>query len=472
MHDQMTKFERSPIKQMVKTELGRNSDLASRDLAIDIKAMTNLQNIKHSLKSDLADQQICDFLFKSLSFTDHLIEEHLRKGGKKQNKSTARLMERDAESFRAFMYELGREARFVSPYDHFFMQEAQKKGRPQDIAAEILKLNQEHLVRPTEEYEAKKEALEKQLEDLLLNYERANEDPFNLSHALPNKVEVTIDVDSFSSVQGRNDEGLRPTEIEKSAQQFLDKERCRAEANFIKARISYKVHSNVELSENEKSYLEAWMKESQSTGTLLSDADVLVPAKPSKLSLADALSPEDFYALNSLSRVDISYPERDQIALNDLVLELALLVDTDTVRQVELGLLESSLKKEWQLRDDFQLVNRRNKEIDLVMHEMEEVAWRAAGQFDEREKARIEELVFFDRGLDAFDNEFLDMDRASFNAFFDEANTYDSRVTLLENWLFRKDEEVRKRVSLPPQQMQRSDQELFRKLDKPLRQAR
>ena len=99
----------------------------------------------------------------------------------------------------------------------------------------------------------------------------------------------------------------------------------------------------------------------------------------------------------------------------------------------------------------------RNKEIDIVMRQMEELSWRAASQFDKHERKNLEDLVFFDRGHDAFDNEFLDMDRESFGAFFDEANTYDSRVTLLENWLCRKDQEVRQRVTLPPPQMAKSD---------------
>ena len=103
---------------------------------------------------------------------------------------------------------------------------------------------------------------------------------------------------------------------------------------------------------------------------------------------------------------------------------------------------------------------------------MEEVAWRAADQFDEKEQETLEELVFFDRGSDAFDNSFLDMDRASFDAFFNEANRYDDRLTLLENWIFRKDQEVKARVNLPPRQMQKSDQEIYGKLDAPLKTAR
>lgn len=80
--------------------------------------------------------------------------------------------------------------------------------------------------------------------------------------------------------------------------------------------------------------------------------------------------------------------------------------------------------------------------------------------------------MFFDRGLDAFDNAFIDMDKASFGDFFDTANNYDTRMTLLENWLCRKDEEVRQRVNLPTSAMAKSDTVLNKQLEKPLRRAR
>jgi len=130
------------------------------------------------------------------------------------------------------------------------------------------------------------------------------------------------------------------------------------------------------------------------------------------------------------------------------------------------------MRSKWQLGKKFKIASRRNKEIDLVMKEVEEVAWRAASQFNDTEQKQIEELVFFDRGLDAFDNEFLDIDRASFANFFNEANCYDSRVNLLENWLCRKDEEVRKRVVLPLPQMAKPDHELHAYMDAPLKRAR
>ena len=88
----------------------------------------------------------------------------------------------------------------MSPYDHFYMREAQRKGRPEDIHQQLHELDQEHLVRPVEETAAIREKLHKELEKILLNYERANEDSFNLSKALESKVEVTIDVEALTPV--------------------------------------------------------------------------------------------------------------------------------------------------------------------------------------------------------------------------------------------------------------------------------
>lgn len=52
----------------------------------------------------------------------------------------------------------------------------------------------------TEVRQAKIDELKRQLEDILVNYKRANEDHFNLSKALDNSVEVTIDISEFSPV--------------------------------------------------------------------------------------------------------------------------------------------------------------------------------------------------------------------------------------------------------------------------------
>ena len=64
------------------------------------------------------------------------------------------------------------------------------------------------------------------------------------------------------------------------------------------------------------------------------------------------------------------------------------------------------------------------------------------------------------------------MDKASFRQFFNEANTFDQRITLLENWMCRKDYEVRNRVTLPNSTIAKSDQELYEQYDAPKKKAR
>lgn len=44
-------------------------------------------------------------------------------------------------------------------------------------------------------------------------------------------------------------------------------------------------------------------------------------------------------------------------------------------------MLSERLRKEWGLSKDFKVVESRNKEISLVLNELEEMAYRAAGEF-------------------------------------------------------------------------------------------
>ena len=81
----------------------------------------------------------------------------------------------------------------------------------------------------------------------------------------------------------------------------------------------------------------------------------MLPETASSIMLK-ALSPDDFYQLNSLPKVQIDRKAHGNYALNDLVLELSNFLEEDTVRKVELSLLEGSLKKTWKLQDDFRLV--------------------------------------------------------------------------------------------------------------------
>ena len=89
-----------------------------------MNTIVNLQSIKHSLKSDLTDAEICNMLFDSFSFTDKLIEEHLSQSTQ-TSQGNAIFVERDADKFREFFKKQGGDG-LIAPYDHFYMKEALK----------------------------------------------------------------------------------------------------------------------------------------------------------------------------------------------------------------------------------------------------------------------------------------------------------------------------------------------------------
>ena len=73
------------------------------------------------------------------------------------------------------------------------------------------------------------------------------------------------------------------------------------------------------------------------------------------------------------------------------------------------------------------------------MMELEELAWRCSGMFTENEYDSVKQLVSVDRNWRAFDKEFYQTDMTSMDQFFDEANNFDDRMLLLENWICRKE---------------------------------
>jgi len=49
---------------------------------------------------------------------------------------------------------------------------------------------------------------------------------------------------------------------------------------------------------------------------------------------------------------------------------------------VEMEVLSSKLTSDWGLPKDFKIIETRNKEIGMVLNELEEVAWRMSGMYD------------------------------------------------------------------------------------------
>jgi len=54
------------------------------------------------------------------------------------------------------------------------------------------------------------------------------------------------------------------------------------------------------------------------------------------------------------------------------------------------------------------------------------------------------------RNKDFFDQQFYAQDMQSMRDFVSEANLYDDREKLMEEWVTRKEQEIKSRINLPP----------------------
>lgn len=183
----------------------------------------------------------------------------------------------------------------------------------------------------------------------------------------------------------------------------------------------------------------------------------MLPYFNSDRTVGETLSAEDFYTLNSIPNVELTKEKHGQFALNDIVLELSHLIDEDLVNRVEHEMIAKKLRKIWNLPKNFQIVETRNKEIGNIINELEEITWRMSGMFDEQEIDTIKAMFSIKRNQDSFDRHYYDIDMQSMQNFIKEANTYDDRVKLLEEWLVRKEEEIKSRIVLAPKSLQKSD---------------
>jgi len=173
-----------------------------------------------------------------------------------------------------------------------------------------------------------------------------------------------------------------------------------------------------------------------------------------------------------VSRVAIERDRHGQYSLSDLVVELSHFLDEDVVNKVETEIFSERLRSEWGLSPDFKVIETRNKEIGLVLNELEEVAWRSAGQLTEADFENIKKMFSVKRNKDYFDKQFYDNDMASMRHFFEAANSYDERLALVERWLVRKEDEINSRVVLPNAAIKKPDHVLQAEIDAPLKAAR
>lgn len=179
----------------------------------------------------------------------------------------------------------------------------------------------------------------------------------------------------------------------------------RAESKLIKMKIIYKMNQdNLELTPKEKQYLKHWINDIQNSEerNLLNLRDSLLPSNQTKLGMKD-IDAKDYYSLNSISKVQLDRDMHGQYSLNELVLELSHFLDEEVVNKVETEIFSDRLRKEWGLSKDFKVIETRNKEISLVLNELEELAYRSAGMFNEKDLENVKRMISVKRNKDMFD---------------------------------------------------------------------
>jgi len=229
-----------------------------------------------------------------------------------------------------------------------------------------------------------------------------------------------------------------------------------------------------DLTANEEEYLHRWVQQlnEDDSCNINNHRNTMVQDTHTSLNIGRGLSAEDIFTLNQIPNVNIDRKKHGEYALSDLVLEVAHFLDEEVVNRVELEIMSSRLRRDWDLPPNFQIIETRNKEISSVINEFEEVAWRMAGVYDDQHINTLVKMFSINRNQDAYDKIFYENDMNSLKAFLHEVNNYDDRDALLQEWLYRKEKEIKSRKGVPTKAMQKPDYELFEVVDRRLKKAR
>ena len=138
----------------------------------------------------------------------------------------------------------------------------------------------------------------------------------------------------------------------------------------------------------------------------------MLPQSYTNLTIGD-VDAKTMYTLNSISKVSLDRESHGDFSLSDLIVELSHFLDEDVVNKVEVEIYSERLRSEWGLSKDFKVIETRNKEIGLVLNELEEVAWRSAGQLNDSDVAHIRAMISVKRNKDYFDRQFYANDMKS-----------------------------------------------------------
>jgi hypothetical protein len=198
--DVLNQFEKEPYKMMVRKELSRSESLKPQ--TADVSFMTNLQNMKQGLKRDYSDAEIMDLLFKNLSFTDQLIEEHLSRNQTGKQETEPVFLQRDPSCYRDFIRMTYESKDQEDPFTHFYIKESGKIERIHQVKNQEMK-EYEEFIKTSDNQQAVEntknilKTLQDKMDDMIMENRNENEDFTSLSHHLNSEVKIKYDLKSL-----------------------------------------------------------------------------------------------------------------------------------------------------------------------------------------------------------------------------------------------------------------------------------
>ena len=339
-------------------------------LTSDTRMITNLQNLKHVLKKTHDDKEILNFL-SGFSFTDKLIEKHLSSSSDYKSSKGIKYVPRDPKHFRDYMKKLPSTRDRYDPFTNYYLEKSQQKEYVNKVLPDKVK---------NARNDAEKQMYQELLDNALLQQEFSEQSNLNIGTHVFKTYDIKYDISTL--LRDENDYDIDETVFDDSIndQLYLNQQRCRAEANLIKTTILNKLHHDISLTKAECDYLKVWKENIGSN---------FCPKDPSNLKLSD-LDSDDISKLNSLHLINFS--KLDEYSLNDIVLELNHFIDPVVISDIEHEIHVETLKSQWGLPSDFIVSEKRHKEIDLVLGQVEENAYRHSGKFESNELEGFTEM--------------------------------------------------------------------------------
>ena len=417
-------------------------------ISLEDRIIASLNNIKYELKRTKSDTEILNSVL-DLEFIGSLITEHLGK-----NPGVAKpLLPRNPQDLMRLMEEVETQKTHVDPYTRFYQEIHLRESARDRLFTTALDDIQKVMASPDMNFIEKAAERMKIIDNYKAEYRQAsqNDPEFDILFGdQKRQKQITVtDPDSWRAAPLFPDPDYLNSATD---EEYLLLKRKKAEAKLIKASIIRQLVNEQPLSVGQTAYFEQWKADLKSLSPNSAGKSYL-PTKITSLSIGN-LSEKDANFLGSLRNV--GFPEKCEVSLNELVLELSHFIDDEVINRVEFMVTEMNELRKWKglmPRGDGRSVLKpewENKEIALRQKEMEEQMWLQAGVMTPSDLQKFEEFFWFLKRNTRLGRLWYDYDIESWREFAQEANQRENCLDLMRSWYRRKEQQAPTSVPYGP----------------------